>query len=57
MVRQTIDLGDSLWCNQIRDAFLRTNFDANNRNLASAIAANKVYVSKTIEDAVKVFIE
>jgi len=55
MAQRTIDLGDTLWCNQIRDAFIRVNFTNNNRDLASAIAANKDSVSKIIADAVAVF--
>ena len=57
MAQRTIDLGDTLWCSQIRDGFLRLNFMANDRNLASAIAANKASIEKTITDAVAVFAE
>ena len=37
MAQRTIDLGDTLWCSQIRDAFLRVNFTANDRNLRSHV--------------------
>ncbi len=46
---RVFDLSDTVWCEQIRDNFIRTQFDANNRSLASQIAANEEKVQASID--------
>nr|MBQ4318988.1 extracellular solute-binding protein [Clostridia bacterium] len=55
MARRTADPGDTLWCNQIRDGFMRTLYMNNVRDLASAVAANEEAITKAIESAVELF--
>lgn len=46
------DLGDSFWCDQIRDDFFKAMFTDNNRDLASIVAKKDKPVSKIIQKAV-----
>lgn len=46
---RVFDLSDTVWCEQIRDSFIKTLFDANNRSLASQIAANEEKVQTSID--------
>ena len=49
------DLGDTFWCNQIRDGFLAGLFSKNNRDLASALASREKSVNADIAKTVALF--
>ncbi len=46
------DLGDTWWCNQIRDGTFKNMFAENDRNLSSKIAGQEKIVNKTIEKVI-----
>lgn len=48
-----VDLGDSLFCVEIRDGFMRDMYNANDRNLASKLKTQSKMIGKIIEKAVK----
>ena len=45
------DLGDSFWCDIIRDNFIKTMMTTNDRNLSSNLKKYKKIIVKTIENA------
>ena len=49
------DLGDSWWCNDLRDGLFKTMFAENNRNLSSELKSREKVIEKTIENAIKGF--
>ena len=46
------DLGDTWWCNELRDGLFKTMFADNNRNLASEIAGQEKIINKTLTKVV-----
>lgn len=50
---RVIDLGDTLFCSQVRDGFVATMFSANNRDLASTVAKNVKVINKQISKMVE----
>lgn len=46
------DLGDTWWCNELRDGLFKNMFAENNRNLSSAIAAQEKIVNKILSRVV-----
>ena len=46
------DLGDTWWCNELRDGLFKNMFAENNRNLASEIAAQEKIINKTLNKVV-----
>ena len=49
---RVIDLGDTLFCAQVRDGFVSSMFSSNNRDLASTVAKNVKVINKQIEKMV-----
>jgi len=49
------DLGDTLWCNEIRDGFLAGLFSNNNRDLASALATRQSSIDGAIAKTITLF--
>lgn len=49
------DLGDTYWCNQIRDGFIFNLFNSNNRAMASEIEKNRPIIEKAMQNAVDAF--
>lgn len=49
------DLGDTLWCNQIRDGFLAGLFSNKNRDLASALASRQSSIDSAIQKTIDLF--
>ena len=49
------DLGDTLWCNEIRDGFLAGLFSNNNRDLASALATRQSNIDSAIAKTINLF--
>lgn len=47
------DLGDTFWCDQIRDNFIKTMMTNNDRNLSSYVAKTKKSLGKKIENSMK----
>ncbi len=43
------DLGDSLWCDQIRDNFVKEMFQSNDRDIASKLKARQKIITKTMD--------
>lgn len=54
---RVFDLSDTIWCDSIRDTFIRLSFEANDRNIASKIASNEKTVQADIDKIVKGFTE
>ncbi len=52
MDTRVYDLGDTFWCSQIRDSFMKTAFESRNRDIVSVIASNKDSVSAKIQETV-----
>lgn len=52
---RVFDLSDTIWCDQIRDAFIYRSFSSNNRNLASQIAASTKSIQENIDSVVAGF--
>lgn len=50
------DLSDTVWCDDIRDKFIRTSFTANDRNIVSKITSNEQTVQKSIDTVVDGFL-
>ena len=46
------DLGDTWWCNELRDGLFKSMFGDNNRNLASEMAKQEKIISKTLDKVV-----
>ena len=46
---RVVDLGDTLFCADIRDAFMSTMYSSNNRDFASQFAAKSTAVNNKIE--------
>ncbi|MCR4906217.1 MAG: hypothetical protein K6A33_09060, partial [Clostridiales bacterium] len=46
------DLGDTWWCNELRDGLFKTMFGDNNRNLASEMAKQEKIINKTLNKVV-----
>lgn len=46
------DLGDSFWCDIIRDNFIKTMMTTNDRNLSSNLKKYQKIIVKTIEKVV-----
>ena len=44
------DLGDSFWCDQIRDGFIKSMMTNNDRNLASNVKRTEKLLKKTIQN-------
>ncbi len=53
MEGRVYDLGDTFWCVNIRDGFMRNLFKEGSKDLASAIASNKESVETSIADTIK----
>lgn len=53
---RVFDLSDTVWCDDIRDKFIRTSFTDNNRNIVSQITANEQTVQKSIDTVVDGFL-
>ncbi len=51
------DLGDTWWCNALRDGVFKTMFADNNRDLASALQSSEKLINKQLERAIKGFME
>lgn len=51
------DLGDTWWCNELRDGVFKTMFADNNRDLASALQSSEKLLNKQLERAIKGFLE
>lgn len=49
------DLGDTFWCNEIRDGFLAGLFSNNNRDLASALATRQKSIDAAITKTIELF--
>ena len=49
------DLGDTLWCNEIRDGFLAGLFSNNKRDLASALAQRQSGIDAAIAKTITLF--
>lgn len=49
------DLADTVWCDSIRDTFVRTLFGSNNRNFVSTFKKSTNTVQKTIDKAMDGF--
>ena len=49
---RSYDLGDTWWCNELRDGLFKNMFAENNRNLASEIAAQEKIINKTLNKVV-----
>lgn len=47
------DLGDSFWCDQIRDNFIKTMMTENDRNLSSYVAKSQKLLNKIIGNSMK----
>ena len=50
---RVIDLGDTLFCSQVRDGFVASMFSSNNRDLASTVAKNVKVMNKQISKMVE----
>ncbi|MBE6724642.1 MAG: hypothetical protein E7576_05515 [Ruminococcaceae bacterium] len=46
------DLGDTWWCNELRDGLFKNMFAENDRNLASGIAGQEKIINKTLTKVV-----
>ncbi len=51
------DLGDTWWCNELRDGLFKTMFADNNRDLASALKSSEKLLNKQLERAIAGFME
>ena len=49
------DLGDTVWCDNIRDGFIKSLFGGNNRNMTSTLKKSANAVQKAIDNIVKGF--
>ena len=52
---RVVDLGDSLFCSQIRDGFVAQLYAANKRDLASTLRANEKVINKSVENMIEGF--
>ena len=52
METRVYDLGDTFWCEKIRDGFIRTLFRNGSKDLASAIESNKSAVETSIQETI-----
>ena len=52
METRVYDLGDTFWCEKIRDGFIRTLFASGSKDLASAIESNKSAVETSIKETI-----
>ena len=52
MNTRVYDLGDTFWCEQIRDNFIRILFTDGDTNIASAIAQNKEKCVSKIQETI-----
>ncbi|MBR4186223.1 MAG: hypothetical protein IKQ87_10670 [Clostridia bacterium] len=50
---RVIDLGDTLFCSQVRDGFVASMFSSNNRDLASTVAKNVKVINKQIQKMIE----
>ena len=46
------DLGDSFWCDIIRDSFIKTMMTTNDRNLSSNVKKFEKVIDKTIDKVI-----
>ena len=53
---RSYDLGDTWWCNELRDGMFKPMFRDNNRDLASELKKKNKLISKTMEKAISTFI-
>ena len=49
---RSYDLGDTWWCNELRDGIFKPMFRDNDRDLTSAMQKKKKLVEKAIEKAI-----
>lgn len=52
---RVFDLSDTIWCDEIRDNFIRTMFVNNNRNMTSVMKKSTNSIKKSIDSIVKGF--
>ncbi len=52
METRVYDLGDTFWCEKIRDGFIRTLFASGSKDLASSIDSNKSAVETSIKETI-----
>ncbi|MGN1128702.1 MAG: hypothetical protein ACI4T6_07075 [Candidatus Flemingiibacterium sp.] len=52
MNTRVYDLGDTFWCEKVRDNFMATLFKTGSKDLASAIASNKDNVEGSIQETI-----
>lgn len=50
---RVLDLGDTLFCTDVRDGFFQSMYSSNNRDLMSQIEKNEQKIQSTIDDMVK----
>ena len=46
---RVVDLGDSLFCVNVRDGFVASMFGTNNRDLVSMVKKNEKMINKTAQ--------
>ena len=54
---RSYDLGDTWWCNELRDGIFKPMFRDNNRDLVSEIAKKQKLINKTVEKAISSFLD
>ncbi len=50
---RVVDLGDTLFCSNVRDGFVASMYSANNRDLISTVAKNEKIINKTVSKMVE----
>ena len=53
---RSYDLGDTWWCNELRDGMFKPMFRDNNRDLTSELKKKNKLISKTMEKAISTFV-
>lgn len=52
---RVFDLSDTIWCENVRDGFIKSMFKANNRNLTSSMKKSTNAINKAVDNIIKGF--
>ncbi|MBE6725953.1 MAG: hypothetical protein E7576_12335 [Ruminococcaceae bacterium] len=50
---RVVDLGDTLFCSNVRDGFVATMYSSDNRDIASNVAKNEKIINKTVQKMIE----
>ena len=50
---RVVDLGDTLFCSNVRDGFMASMYAANSRDLVSTVAKNEKVINKTVQKLIE----